>query len=559
MDGKNNRTALPRVTPDAMMAVSILVITALYILTIRSGHPWGGDFAMYIMNARNLIEGTDYKVTQYVTTDFVPHDFIGPQAYPPVFPAMLAPIYAFTGLELWPMKVLVIVSFGVALWLVFRVLEKQESPRLAMLSVLLVGICPWIWDFKDDIRSDLPFLMFLFGAIYAVQSTTRQRNLELGATVAWGLLIGMLVSLAYGSRPVGIMLMPAIGLHYLLHKPRRIALLTVITLTFGVFFLWQRSYLQAVSSFTAPFSLDPGVIVGNLVNYPAAFSNFFDNGYSPYLRYATFVVLAVLAVTGFVIRLRKNITIVELFPLFYLIPFVFYVYTWQQRYLLPILPLFVFWTLLGTRASLARFGARRAELAPTGLAILLVAFSLGSYSRQEYPALKEGISRPESQELFAYLRNETAGDSVVVFFKPRVSSLYTGRRSAPYYGFRAYDRFWQYLNHIGASHIVIEHPRLLGPVYGTGPDFLQAFVEHYPGAFERVFANPDFVIYKALNDAQEWKQSEPVATTIQAGWVLARSPGTGDHDLSGVSPPGSWKLHPPNPRALTVSEVNDGS
>jgi 4-amino-4-deoxy-L-arabinose transferase-like glycosyltransferase len=517
MDGSDMRTARNRITSDLVMALSIAAITLLYILTIRTGHPWGGDFAMYIMNARNLVEGLDYKFTQYITTDFVPHDYIGPQAYPPVFPAMLAPIYALSGLDLWPMKVLVIVSFGIALWLMYRVLESQGMPRLAMISVLLVGISPWIWDFKDDIRSDLPFLMFLFGAIYAVQITTRRRHLDLRSTIAWGLLIGTLVFLAYGSRPVGIMLIPAIGLHYLLHKPRRMLLLTVITVTFGLFFLWQRSYLQAVSSFTEPFSLDPAIVVGNLINYPASFSNFFDNGYSAYLRYATFVVLAALAVAGFVIRLRKRITIVELFPLFYVIPFIFYVYVWQQRYLIPILPLFIFWALIGTKASLSRFGELKARMGVIGLTLLLVAFNLASYSQQEYPALEEGIARPESRELFDYIRNETASDSVIVFFKPRVSSLYTGRRSAPYYGFKTFDRFWEYLNHIGASHIIIEHERLLGPVYGTGPDFLQAFVDQHPHAFEQVFVNPDFVVYKARDDAPEWQKPGPAPAPDDQG------------------------------------------
>lgn len=516
MDGHNTKTAWHWTTCDLITALAIAAITLFYILTIRTGHPWGGDFAMYIMNARNLVEGLDYKFTHYITTDFVPHDYIGPQAYPPVFPAMLAPIYAWSGLTLWPMKVLVIVCFGVALWLMYRVLKQSSMPKLAMVSVLLVGICPWIWDFKDDIRSDLPFLMFLFGAIYAVQITTR-RNLDRRSTLAWGLTIGVLVFLAYGSRPVGIMLIPAIGLHYLLHKPRHIPLLTVITFTFGLLFLWQRAYLEAVTSFTAPFSFDPAVISGNLINYPATFSKFFDNGYSDLLRYATFIILAVLAATGFVIRLRSSVTVVELFPLFYLIPFVFYVYTWQQRYLIPILPLFIFWALIGTKAILSRFGEDKARMGTSGLVLLLVVFSLASFSKQEYPTLEEGIARPESKELFAYLRNETASDSVLIFFKPRVSSLYTGRRSAPYYGFKRFDRFWEYLNHIGASHIIVEHQRLLGPVYGTGPDFLQSFIEHYPLAFEQVFVNPDFKIYSARTGAPEWRKPESEASQSNPG------------------------------------------
>src|SRR5699024_8045435 len=44
-------------------------------------------------------------------------------------------------------------------------------------------------------------------------------------------------------------------------------------------------------------------------------------------------------------------------------------------------------------------------------------------------AITDGPQQPESQAMFDYLNQHTQPDDVIVFFKPRVMHLYTGRRS----------------------------------------------------------------------------------------------------------------------------------
>src|SRR6476620_4405258 len=101
---------------SSLLALFVL-LTAMgifHFLTFREGHVWGDDFALYIQHAANIALGKPYLETGLVPHPHTP-DY-SPFAYPPVFPMMLAPIVATTGVEdLRPMKVQQVVFLLVAL------------------------------------------------------------------------------------------------------------------------------------------------------------------------------------------------------------------------------------------------------------------------------------------------------------------------------------------------------------------------------------------------------------------------------------------------------------
>ena len=45
---------------------AVLFIVIAQVLTVREGHNWGGDFAQYILHARNIVEGRPYAQTGYI-------------------------------------------------------------------------------------------------------------------------------------------------------------------------------------------------------------------------------------------------------------------------------------------------------------------------------------------------------------------------------------------------------------------------------------------------------------------------------------------------------------
>ena len=82
--------------------VLIVLVAVFHLTTLRSGHDWGGDFALYILHGQNIVEGDPYAQTPYIYNPYYPE--LSPRAYPPVYPLMLAPLWAAYGGEPLSMK-----------------------------------------------------------------------------------------------------------------------------------------------------------------------------------------------------------------------------------------------------------------------------------------------------------------------------------------------------------------------------------------------------------------------------------------------------------------------
>ena len=141
--------AVPRASwPLIASALALLAIS--YSLTLRSGHSWGGDNAMYVLHAQNLISGSPYAETGYL---YNPDSGRLPVSYPPVFPILLTPWVALFGIAWTPLKLATIACFVTGLGLL-AAHERAKLTRAQCLAVLaLVGFNPLLWDFKDQVLS----------------------------------------------------------------------------------------------------------------------------------------------------------------------------------------------------------------------------------------------------------------------------------------------------------------------------------------------------------------------------------------------------------------------
>jgi len=107
------------------------------------------------------------------------------------------------------------------------------------------------------------------------------------------------------------------------------------------------------------------------------------------------------------------------------------------RYVFPILPFYLSFTLSGFESFWE--GTKSPERVFRKIlcyaSILLVIFYFGVTSmRVIYRNLKaydvnEGPFAPTSQEMYSYVLNNTTDDNIIIFFKPRVMRLMTGRQS----------------------------------------------------------------------------------------------------------------------------------
>jgi 4-amino-4-deoxy-L-arabinose transferase-like glycosyltransferase len=189
----------------------------LYLSTIREGHEWGDDFSQYIRHASNLAQGLPYTASSYLYN--VDNPAVGPRVYPPGFPVLLAPVIRTFGLALAPMKVEIVLFFAAALFLIYLLIQPLMPPAAAAAAVLMVGLNPFFWDFKDQILSDIPFLFFFVATLLCL-TRADQRDRGMRARTMLAVLGGAAMFAAYATRVVGIVLLPSLVVRDLIRHRR---------------------------------------------------------------------------------------------------------------------------------------------------------------------------------------------------------------------------------------------------------------------------------------------------------------------------------------------------
>ncbi len=466
-----------------MWRIAVLV-GLFYLATIRAGHDWGDDFALYIQHARNIAAHVPYSETGYI---YNPHNpAIGPRAYPPGFPLLLAPVVAVFGLELVPMKVVIVLCFVGALLMLPRVFQRDLSPRYMAALILVMGLNPFFWDFKEQVLSDIPFLFFTLLSLYGFQRAGKVP------------LAGLAAAAAIATRALGVMLIPCFIASDLLQL-RRVRRETVLACGIAIaLLLLQRLFGAQDGSYFDNFTVTPAVVGRNIVGYLRALSDIWDNGYTGIGRKLIFLVTVGLAGFAYLRAFRgteesRGPTVVEIFPVLYVIPVILWPAYQGTRFLIPLIPFYLYYCLLGIRGLEIALAPRRyVALAFLGIVALLYG---AKYSTMRYGPLPDGVAAPESVELFRFVKQNTAAQDIFVFSKPRALALFAGRRAAAPFTPDDPCRLWRYITEIGATYVI------------TGPDsvnaeamYLERFVARYPRALVRVMGNQTSVVYRIVGD-----------------------------------------------------------
>jgi len=397
-------------------------VTVAYLATIRSGHVWGDDFVQYLRHALNLAAGEPYGSQGYVAN---PERSIGPAAYPPVFPAILLPVVGAFGVSFTPLKVLMCVLFGLALASIGLAFEPALRRRTWVL-VLLLGAAPTFWDFKDTILSDVPFLIFCFLSLALIQrlvsSTSGRRQYALA------IVTGVAIYLACGTRSQGLPLLPTLLIADAWKNERvRLAPLVAVGVTVVLVFLQNQALFTEGDRFQY-LTVDPKIVWSNIAHYLGALSTYWNTGYLHGARYVVFVATIVLAGLGYARSVRRGIGPLEVFLPMFLLPLLFWVFQQGIRYLLPIVPLYLFYVIEGADVIAKRLSPPRARFFEGALLATALVVFVFRYSTLELQHI-EGPLDPAPQAMFERVRKTTDPTAVIIFEKPRVMNLFTGRKA----------------------------------------------------------------------------------------------------------------------------------
>ena len=226
--------------------VGLLVVhVTLAWLTRPGGIETGHDDAQYILLGGSLARGEYRDVFQ---VDAPLH-----RMYPPGYPALLAVWEGVAGERFDALVTLSIVSSTVALALTFATLRRLFSSSIAVLCLAVLAVNPYLLDYAGRVVSEAPYSMFSLVALWALTRTE--------ASPRMGFLAGASAIAAALTRSIGVTLLIALGIHWILERrfARAAALATAAAVTVGLWTWWTamapvsyvgRSYL-ADATFSA--------------------------------------------------------------------------------------------------------------------------------------------------------------------------------------------------------------------------------------------------------------------------------------------------------------------
>jgi hypothetical protein len=410
--------------------------------------------------------------------------------------------------------------------------------------VTVVGFSPIFWDVKDGIMSEHLFIPLWFAALLVADDWYRRQKIY-GSQTLHGVILGVLIFLTCATRTVGIVLLPVVVVCEALIARRATRVGVFALLTAIALLVVERLVLPAsgAGSLEQLNGISLSQLLANAYADTTSFSLIWQNRDSDGIRKIAGAGFALLAAIGF---LRANVS--RPTPLGTAMAAYFAVIViWPSadglRMILPLLPGFVFYVLIGInalrfipdalcalasllknesqpRAATVRERFSREILStPTapsrsrldvkltvssgGLALLL--FSLSSfaaaYSATDFRPFPIGVQTRPASELFEFVRTQTRPGDACLFFKPRALALYTGRRSSAYPLGTDEQEFWRYAESIGANIIIVR------------TDAAERTDEDQTAEMSGQFAAPgiDEVFHNSMFGVYRWKPGQDAA------------------------------------------------
>ena len=468
------------------LVVLLSIIAFFYVGTIRSGHVWGDDFAMYVHHARNIVEGRPYADTGYIYNPAVP--VYGPRTYPPVFPLMLAPLYRAFGMNLIPMKLEQVILFVLTLLIVYRFWEPDLPPAYLLALVAILGFNPQFWAAKDMVLSDLPFLFFFYlAALLWRLAPHHGRHWWL-----WAIGSGMVVALAVGTRSAGVALVAGILLYDLIQF-RKITRFTAVALA-----VWLASQLlqSRLSGSGAGSYLGQHVrpssqtIALNLLEYSRALAGFWVASTQNAFSFLLLGVVLILAAAGLFFQYKRGFTILEAFLVPYLGVMLLWPFAIGIRAMFPLIPWMVFLALLGLQGFAEKIQPKYSSAAAWALLISIAVPYLFAYHKTDFGPIHQDVGSSEFTRLCDAVRTDTDPHDVLIYYRARALSLYTGRAASTYNSLGSELELSGYVRNIHAAYLVTT------TAFSDDHGFLADYVRRHSSTLELAYQNPTFRLYR---------------------------------------------------------------
>ncbi len=419
-----------------LMAVMLL---PLFFINMRASHDWGGDFAMYIMQAENIVKGVPQSETPYIYNP--DNAVLGPPAYPIGFPLLLSPVYAVAGNSVFAFT-LWITAFLYGLGMLIAVfMRKYFSDLIAFFLVLILIYNPWTLNMKLEIMSEFPFTFLLLLCFFLFE--------KYGKGPFWiGIIIAIFGGLLMSVRAIGVVFPIAVLIWAIrkrfIEKDKTPMSKCVCGFLVGVgsilvYLLLNNSIFPVPQAEGGSYAGIWGeeklyaTVLYNLAYYTEQFKFFFSpwGGSWNFLPLILKAAIFTFTLLGMIRTFFRRLELMDMIVILYF--GVLLVYPYRNagiRFLFPIMPFLAFYLVKGLET--VHIFPNIKDIAKVWFLGCLVLVSylnmLWFIICTDHQTLK-GPQEQLSLEAFEYIRNNTGEDDVIIFAKPRVLALYAKRHS----------------------------------------------------------------------------------------------------------------------------------
>ena len=417
-----------------------LCCSVLFFVNIKDSHDWGDDFAQYIHRAKNIVEKIPQHQTGYVFNERFP--VYSPPAFTMGFPLLLSPFYFFFGNNIIAFNYLMSFFMTLFILLTYFLLYKKIKPVYAFLISLALLFNPLLINLKTEIISDVPFAVFLLLCTLFYSGSKK----KLMQSVLLGLLAGFLISI----RTVGFSFIIAVFINETIlffksseasRKKTWLISGAVFSITAGIFYyvlnyiffhLSGDTIYSASTIFTFTHLSD--IFFHNLNYEMNVWQNLLFSGEENRYAFISTLARSVLlsgVVWGFIIRIKKSFSFTEIFVIVYMLVILIYPYSCPGfRFLIPLIPFFMIYFYEWLKVIYNSLNFSKFTFV---VFVMLSVFLLYKYDWQKMldsqNLITEGPQRLYAKEIISYISENTMEKERIIFSKPMVLALYTGRES----------------------------------------------------------------------------------------------------------------------------------
>jgi hypothetical protein len=304
--------------------------------------------------------------------------------------------------------------------------DLLASANAATVAVLSFSLDPLVMGWHDSINSDLPFLGFEFLFLYFVHRIYAETTAPPFSVVP-SVVCGMLAWAAYSVRPLGgvLILVPAVLDLWRYRTFSRFAAASCVTLLAGITLQTYLSPAASNASVLKLFIFDPFMMYRTAFVYLRDARELIPIAWRP-VSFFVYAVGVGLAAIGFVCPsgTYQRVNVPTVFACAYTA--VLLLYPWAPlRYLVPVIPIAAFLAVRGAAVAAQKIPSVK----PVILACFAICATLGVSADLHPPRtpVTEGIGDSRLQSVAAFISANAPPGAVVIFPKPRLLALMSGR------------------------------------------------------------------------------------------------------------------------------------